>query len=54
MAAMWQRSIVDKKMKLDFLFKLSNPNSNFALTLGFLNLALNIRDHGKKPGSFDY
>ena len=29
------------RLKLNLLFKLSNPNSNFALTLGYLNPALN-------------
>ena len=32
---------VGKKNKTDFLFKLSYLNSNFALTLGYLNPALN-------------
>ena len=33
---------VDKKnYKTEVLFKLSNLNSNLALTLGYLNLALN-------------
>jgi len=33
--------IVGKKNKTDFLFKLSYLNSNFVLTLGYLNPALN-------------
>ena len=30
-----------ERIKLNLLFKLSNLNSNFALTLGYLNPALN-------------
>ena len=33
--------LVDKKIKTDMLFKLSNLNSNLSLTLGYLNPALN-------------
>ena len=33
--------LVDKRIKLKLFFKLSNLNSNFALTLGYLNPALN-------------
>ena len=33
--------LVDKKIKTEMLFKLSNLNSNLALTLGYLNPALN-------------
>ena len=33
--------LVDKKNKTEMLFKLSNLNSNHALTLGYLNPALN-------------
>ena len=32
---------VDKRIKTEMLFKLSNLNSNLALTLGYLNPALN-------------
>ena len=32
---------VDKKIKTSLLFKLSYLNSNFALTLGYLNPSLN-------------
>ena len=30
--------LVDKKIKTEMLFKLSNLNSNLVLTLGYLNL----------------
>ena len=33
--------LVDKTIKTEMLFKLSNLNSNLTLTLGYLNLALN-------------
>ena len=33
--------LVDKNIKTEMLFKLSNLNSNLALTLGYLNPALN-------------
>ena len=33
--------IIDKRIKLNLLFKLSYLISNFALTLGYLNPALN-------------
>ena len=33
--------LVDKRMKAEMFFKLSNLNSNLALTLGYLNPALN-------------
>ena len=33
--------LVDKKNKTEMLFKLSNLNSNHALTMGYLNPALN-------------
>ena len=36
-------NLLTKKIKLNLLFKLSYPNSNFALTLGYLNPALNNR-----------
>ena len=34
-------NFLTKRIKLNLLFKLSNLNSNFALTPGYLNLALN-------------
>ena len=33
--------LIAKRIKTEMLFKLSNLNSNFALTLGYLNPALN-------------
>ena len=36
-----------KRIKTEILFKLSNLNSNLALTLGYLNLALNNLAQGK-------
>ena len=33
--------MADKKKKVNYLFKLSYLNRNFALTLGYLNPALN-------------
>ena len=40
-----------KKIKTEILFKLSNLNSNLALTLGYLNPALNnlVQKGKKKP-----
>ena len=38
--------LVDKKNKTEMLFKLSNLNSNHALTLGYLNPALNNSAQG--------
>ena len=38
--------LVDKRIKLNLLLKLSYLNSNFALTLGYLNPALNNPDPG--------
>ena len=32
---------VDKRIKTEVLFKLSNVNANLAITLGYLNAALN-------------
>ena len=32
---------VDKRIKTEMLFKLSNVNANLAITLGYLNAALN-------------
>ena len=37
--------LVDKRIKTEMLFKLSNLNSNLALTLGCLNPALNNSAH---------
>ena len=34
-------NLLTERIKLTLLFKLSNLNSNFALTLGYLNPALN-------------
>ena len=34
-------NLITERIKLNLLFKLSNLNSNFALTLGYLNPALN-------------
>ena len=34
-------NLTTERIKLNLLFKLSNLNSNFALTLGYLNPALN-------------
>ena len=34
-------NLMTERIKLNLLFKLSNLNSNFALTLGYLNPALN-------------
>ena len=37
----FNHQLVDKKIKIEILLKLSNLNSNLALTLGYLNPALN-------------
>ena len=37
----FNHQLVDKKIKTEILLKLSNLNSNLALTLGYLNPALN-------------
>ena len=49
------RQIVEwtRRIKLNLLFKLSLLNSNFALTLGYLNPALNNPAQGKQTLSFD-
>ena len=39
--------LVDKKNKTEMLFKLSNLISNYTLTLGYLNPALNNLAHGQ-------
>ena len=41
---------VDKRIKTEMLFKLSNLNSNLALTLGYLNPALNSLAQGVNSG----
>ena len=41
LTASCNHQLVDKKNKTEMLFKLSNLNSNHALTLGYLNPALN-------------
>ena len=44
-----------KRIKAEMLFKLSNLNSNFALTLGYLNPALNnsaMRFASPREGSY--
>ena len=37
----FNHQLVDKRIKTEMLFKLSNLNSNLALTPGYLNPALN-------------
>ena len=44
----FSHQVVDKKTKLNFPFKLSNLNLNFALTQGYLNPALNNPTLGKE------
>ena len=41
-----------KRVKMNFLFKVSYLNSNFTLTLGYHNLALNPVQHAKSTAAF--